>query len=149
MRRWVIRSQWCHKSPACVMERKCSMCRTVGAGQVGWKRSRPAPPPLPPDPEIDTRASQPLRGKEKTHTSEHSLTLGALCTARDRTRGWWVGGWPKVCVTRCSPNASLRHVPACFPASGVCVCFFVCSSWCDGWAVFGESTPITHLLTGL
>ena len=30
--------------------------------------------------------------------SEHPLTHGTLCLARDRVRGWWVGGWPKVCV---------------------------------------------------
>ena len=49
--------------------------------------------PDPADPGMDTRASQRHREKEETGTSEHSLTHGAPCTARDRARGWWAGGW--------------------------------------------------------
>ena len=78
------------RCPACGMERKCSKCHTVGAAQVGRKCSCPTPPIL-----RQTLAQASLIGKkEKTRTSEHSLAHGASCTAR----GWWVGGWPQVCV---------------------------------------------------
>ena len=140
---WVIRSRWCHKSPARGMERKCSMCCAVVAGQVvGSVRANPA------DPEIDTHASQTFSGKEKTHTSEHSLTFGALCT---HVTARVVGGWrlSQGLCHKVSPNASCAPSPLVFqPLVFVCVSL-CCSSWCDGSAVFGESTPITHLLTGL
>ena len=42
---------------------------------------------------MDTRSSQPHRGEEETRKSEHSLAHGTPCTARDRARGWWSGGW--------------------------------------------------------
>ena len=47
---------------------------------------------------------------------------------------------------KCSPNASLCPVVSvCFP--GLRVCVIGCSSWCHGSAcVWGESTPIAHLL---
>ena len=50
----------------------------------GRKRSRWTPPIL-----RETFAQASLIGKRKdTRTSEHSLSHGALCTARDRARGW-------------------------------------------------------------
>ena len=52
------------RGPTCGMQRKCGKCRVFGAGQVSRKHSRSAPADL----EIDTRASPPHQGTEKTRT---------------------------------------------------------------------------------
>ena len=49
--------------------------------------------------EMDTRARQLRRGKIIIRTSGHSSACGThLRGAWLHARGWWVGGWPKVCV---------------------------------------------------
>ena len=56
--------------------------------------------PGPADPEIDTRACEPRSG-EKNHTRNWTL-FSPRYTLRGawlHACGWWVGGWPKVCVS--------------------------------------------------
>ena len=143
-----IHSSGCHhvsRSPPIAVFRMCGgaqvqnvsrrWCRAGGSDSLA---------PGPADPEMDIRARQLHRGKDKTRTSNRSVARGTSCTARDRARCWWSGGWPKVCVQlavnpigvfcqcgtqKCSPNASLCPVSAW--CSGFLCCLSVCSSWCE------------------